>query len=108
MNFMKLIRYLYRVLLALLFFLMVVFSIRNNEPVTLKLIAIDPVQVPLIVLMLCSVLIGAVLGMLAGLSRGLRQHREVLRLRSELSRLRGTTEKSISVVPPTTGISNGV
>ncbi len=54
---------------------------KNVDPVTLRFYFDTALQAPLVVVLFCAFLLGAVLGMLALLGTLLRQRREISRLR---------------------------
>ncbi|HEY7675048.1 MAG TPA: LapA family protein [Burkholderiales bacterium] len=81
---MRLVTYVTRVLWALLFVGVFVFALKNEDLVTLRLLPGLAWEAPLIVALLAAFFLGALLGVLACLSRGFRQHREILRLKREL------------------------
>lgn len=81
---MKILRYLFWLLLSLLFVLLLLFAVRNTTPVRLRFFFDQGWDVPLIVLLLCFFVIGACLGVIASLERIFRQRRELLALKKEL------------------------
>jgi putative membrane protein len=81
---MKLFKYLLRTLWVLLFVAIFMFARRNDDLVTLRFIPGLAWEAPLVLVVLSSFILGALLGILACLSRWVRQRREILRLRREL------------------------
>lgn len=81
---MKLFKYLSRTLWVLLFVAIFVFARRNDDLVTLRFIPGLAWEAPLVLVVLTSFILGALLGVLACLSRWVRQRREILRLKREL------------------------
>ncbi len=82
---MKVLRYLFWLLLAVLFVLLLLFAIRNTAPVRLRFFFDQGWDLPLILLLLVFFVIGACLGVLASLERIFRQRRELLDLRKTLA-----------------------
>jgi len=80
---MKLLRYLSWMLRAVLFLMLLLFALKNTEPVTLRFFFGESWQVPLVLLLLIFFAFGAVLGVLAGVSRLLQHRREILALKRE-------------------------
>ena len=81
---MKILRYLFWLLLSVLFVLLLLFAIRNIAPVRLRFFFDQGWDVPLILLLLVFFVIGACLGVLASLERIFRQRREILVLKRAL------------------------
>jgi putative membrane protein len=81
---MKLFKYLLRTLWVLLFVAIFMFARRNDDLVTLRFIPGLAWEAPLVLVVLSSFILGALLGILACLSRWVRQRGEILRLRREL------------------------
>jgi len=82
---MRILRYLFWLLLALLFVLLLLFAIRNTAAVRLRFFFDQGWDVPLILLLLVFFVIGVCLGVLASLERIFRQRRELLALRRTLA-----------------------
>lgn len=78
---MKILRYLFWVLLAILFVLLLLFAVRNTTPVRLHFFFDQGWDLPLIFLLLVFFVIGAGLGILASLERIFRQRRELMLLK---------------------------
>ena len=76
----------------LLFLVLAGLAAKNVEPVTLRFYFDTVLQAPLVVVLFCAFLLGAVLGMLALLGTLLRQRREISRMRK--------TGKLDPAVPP--------
>jgi putative membrane protein len=87
---MKLLRYLSWIFRAVLFLMLLLFALKNTEPVTLRFFFGESWQVPLVLLLLIFFAFGAVLGVLAGVTRVLQHRREILALKRE----RATAGKS--------------
>ena len=81
---MKIVSYVSRAAWVLLFVAMFVFARKNDDPVTLRLFPGLVWEAPLVLMLLAFFALGALLGVLACLSRWFRQRREVLRLKREL------------------------
>lgn len=82
-------RYFIWALRLLVFVAVLMFALKNTDPVTVRFYAEHLVtEVPLIVVMLASFLIGTTFGLLLTVPAGLRKRRELARLRREMERLR--------------------
>ena len=66
----------------LLFLVLAGLAAKNVDPVTLRFYFDTAVQAPLVVVLFCAFLLGAVLGMLALLGTLLRQRREISRMKN--------------------------
>lgn len=84
---MKAIRYLSWALRAVLFLLLLLFALKNTDPVTLRFFFSESWQLPLVLLLLIFFAFGAVLGVVACTGRLLRERREILTLKKEIRRL---------------------
>ncbi|MCX5592759.1 lipopolysaccharide assembly protein LapA domain-containing protein [Alcaligenes endophyticus] len=100
-------RYLVWVLRLLVFVVVLLFALKNTEPVQVNLFA-DYVlhDIPLIVVMLGTFILGLLLGLLIMVLSAMRRRREMGRLRRELDRLQEKAqqyEKSVAapVAPET-------
>jgi putative membrane protein len=81
-------RYFVWALRLLIFVVVLMFALKNTEPVKVNFYANYAVQdVPLIVVMLVVFLMGAVFGLLLTVPAAMRRRREATRLRKELDRL---------------------
>lgn len=81
-------RYLVWVLRLLVFIAVLIFAVKNTDPVKVNFYADYAVQnVPLIVVMLVTFVVGAVFGLLLTVPVSMRRRREVARLRREVERL---------------------
>ena len=80
---MKAIRYLSWALRAVLFLLLLLFALKNTDPVTLRFFFSESWQLPLVLLLLIFFAFGAVLGVVACTSRLLREPTEE-QIRSQL------------------------
>jgi len=80
-------RYLVWTLRLLVFVAVLMFALKNTEPVAVTFYNNYVIQsVPLIVVMLVTFVVGALFGLLLTLPAGLRRRREAMRLRRELER----------------------
>jgi len=82
----------------IIFFFLVVFAIRNTDPITLNLIFDRIEEVPLVIVLLTFFAAGAVLGALSLLGALYRQRREISRLRQQLSSK--AQQESVPEQPP--------
>ncbi len=96
---MKILRYLFWLLLSVLFVLLLLFAVRNTTPVRLRFFFDQGWDVPLIVLLLCFFVIGACLGVLASLERIFRQRREISALKKSIK------NRAESQAPVNTGVT---
>ena len=80
----KLVTYFSRVMWLLLFLGMFMFARKNDDQIALHLFPGLTWEAPLVLVLLAAFGLGAALGVLACLSRWVRQHREILRLKREL------------------------
>ncbi|ARP54203.1 lipopolysaccharide assembly protein LapA domain-containing protein [Alcaligenes faecalis] len=87
-------RYLVWVLRLLVFVIVLLFALKNTEPVQVSFFAEHIIQdVPLIVVMLAAFILGLVLGLLLMVGAVMRRRREVNRLRREMDRLQDRLEQ---------------
>lgn len=98
-------RYLVWALRLLVFLAVLMFALKNTDPVTVRFYAEHFVaQVPLIVVMLACFVLGAVLGLLLTIPSGIRRRREIARLKREVERVRAETgdsaPKTAEIVTP--------
>jgi uncharacterized integral membrane protein len=85
-----------------LFLVLLVFAVRNTEPVTLRFWFDQAWQAPLVIVLLAFFGAGALLGLAATLGTALRQRREIVRLRREArARPQPQPESQAAAVPPT-------
>ena len=77
-------RYLLWLVRFLLLALLVTFAVKNTETVTVRYFLGYEWQAPLVFVLLVFFCIGAVLGVMAGLARYIRQRRELAALKREL------------------------
>ena len=95
-------RYLVWVLRLLVFVIVLLFALKNTEPVQVIFFAEHIIQdVPLIVVMLAAFILGLVLGLLLMVGAVMRRRREVNRLRREMDRLQDRLEQ-VQQVPVNT------
>ncbi|AZY48768.1 LapA family protein [Bordetella avium] len=84
-------RYLVWALRLLVFIAVLMFALKNTEPVAVKFYADHVLQdVPLIVVMLATFVLGAVFGLLLTVPASMRRRREAQRLRREVERLQAS------------------
>lgn len=81
---MRFLRYLSWLLRAFLFVVLLVFAVKNTAPVRLEFFFEHGWEVPLVLLLLVFFTLGAVLGVLACLSRLFGQRREIVELKRGL------------------------
>lgn len=82
-------RYLVWALRLLVFLAVLMFALKNTDPVTVRFYAEHLVsEVPLIVVMLTCFVVGTVFGLLLTVPANMRRRRELLRVRRELERVR--------------------
>ena len=94
---MKLVALLSWTVRILLFLALLVFAVRNTDPVTVRFYLDQQWQVPLVLALLVFFSVGAVLGVLACLGRLLRQRRELVALKREM---RARTSAERGSLPP--------
>ncbi|OZI74265.1 LapA family protein [Bordetella genomosp. 12] len=94
-------RYLVWALRLLVFIAVLMFALKNTDPVAVKFYADYVVQdVPLIVVMLVAFVLGTVFGLLLTVPASMRRRREAQRLRRELERLQAAVNGHQPVVAP--------
>lgn len=94
-------RYLVWALRLLVFVAVLMFALKNTDPVAVKFYADYVVQdVPLIVVMLVVFVLGALFGLLLTVPAAVRRRREAIRLRRELDRIQAAMSGNTPVVPP--------
>src|SRR5690606_4227921 len=93
---MALIRFLIMLVWALVFVVLLLFAIKNVEPVTLRFYFDRAWDAPLIVVILAAFAAGALFGFLACVPSLVRQRRNAMSLRREL-RIR---DKAAAAMPP--------
>lgn len=82
-------RYFIWALRLLVFVAVLMFALKNTDPVTVRFYAEHLVsEVPLIVVMLACFLVGTIFGLLLTVPAGMRRRRELARTRREVERLR--------------------
>ena len=97
MKFLRTIAWLLR---ALLFVALLLFALKNTDPVTLRFYFDQTWQAPLVLVILSFFAFGAALGVLACLTKLFAQRREILALKKELQ---GQPTAETPPVPPTSG-----
>jgi uncharacterized integral membrane protein len=98
-------RYLVWILRLLVFIAVLIFAVKNTDPVKVNFYADYTIQnVPLIVVMLATFVVGAIFGLLLTVPMAMRRRREAARLRREVDRLKSLAQAAASpaVVPPET------
>lgn len=95
---MALIRFLIMLVWALVFIVLLLFAVKNVEPVTLRFYFERTWDAPLIVVILAAFAAGALFGFLACVPSLVRQRRNAMSLRREL-RIR---DKAAAAMPPPT------
>lgn len=93
-------RYLVWALRLLVFVAVLLFALKNTDPVTVRFYADHLVtEVPLIVVMLTCFVIGTVFGLLLTVPAGMRRRRELARVRRELEQARAAEPHTIPATP---------
>ncbi len=78
-------KFLKKIMVAFLFLIAITFSLKNNEMVTLRYYFQElPLEVPLYLLVFCSVILGILLGGVEGVMEKIRTTRTIRRLKKEL------------------------
>lgn len=86
-------RYLVWALRLLVFVAVLMFALKNTDPVTVRFYADHLVsEIPLIIVMLACFVVGTLFGLLLTVPAGLRRRREISRLRRDLERLQAEEE----------------
>ncbi len=81
-------RYLVWALRLIVFVVVLMFALKNTDPVTIAFFGdLSIANIPLIVVMLTTFVLGAVFGLLLTVPASIRRRREVSRLRKELDRI---------------------
>ncbi|HYG41367.1 MAG TPA: lipopolysaccharide assembly protein LapA domain-containing protein [Bordetella sp.] len=94
-------RYLVWALRLLVFIAVLMFALKNTDPVAVKFYADYVVQdVPLIVVMLATFVLGTLFGLLLTVPAAMRRRREAMRLRREVERLQAAANGTQPVVAP--------
>ena len=94
-------RYLVWALRLLVFVAVLMFALKNTNPVEVRFYADYVVQdVPLIVVMLVVFVLGALFGLLLTVPAAMRRRREAMRLRRELDRVQAAVNGTTPSVPP--------
>ena len=95
-------RYLVWALRLLVFVAVLMFALKNTDPVAVKFYADYVVQdVPLIVVMLVVFVVGALFGLLLAVPAAMRRRREAIRLRREVDRLQAQLNGGPAPAPAT-------
>ena len=97
---MKFLRSMAWMLRALLFVALLLFALKNTDPVTLRFYMDQTWQAPLVLVIVAFFALGAGLGVLAGFAKLFAQRREIAALKKDL-RARPAAEPP--PVPPTPG-----
>jgi uncharacterized integral membrane protein len=97
-------RYLVWILRLLVFVVVLMFAVKNTDPVKVNFYADYVVEnVPLIVVMLVTFVVGALFGLLLTVPMAVRRRREAARLRREVDRLQAVASGDAApapVIPP--------
>ncbi|WP_028354225.1 LapA family protein [Bordetella petrii] len=94
-------RYLVWALRLLVFIAVLMFALKNTGPVAVNFYADYVVQdVPLIVVMLVTFVVGTVFGLLLTVPAAMRRRREAMRLRREVERLQAAVNGTTPPVAP--------
>src|SRR5690606_22184379 len=94
-------RYFVWALRLLVFVAVLMFALKNTDPVAVKFYADYVIQdVPLIVVMLATFVLGTLFGLLLTVPAAMRRRREAMRLRRELQRLQAAADGKQPVVAP--------
>lgn len=87
-------RYLIWALRLLIFLLVLLFALKNTEPVSVKFFSdVAVTNIPLIVVLLVTFFLGAIFAYLLSVLVRLKKSREVSQLKSELARLKKNIAK---------------
>ena len=97
---MKFLRTMAWLLRALLFVALLLFALKNTDPVTLRFYLDQTWQAPLVLVLVAFFALGAVLGVLACLARLFAQRREIHALKKAL---RVSPAAESTSAPPTPG-----
>lgn len=90
-------RYLVWILRLLVFVLVLLFALKNTDPVDVRFYADHIIAgVPLIVVMLAAFVVGVLFALLAVLPAGLRRRREIRKLRRDVQRLQEPDRQSVA------------
>lgn len=81
---MKLLRILAWLTRVFLFLVLLLFALKNTDTVRLRFLFDVVWETPLAFLLLVTLIVGAALGLIAGIPRLFAQRREIARLRSEI------------------------
>ena len=98
MKFLRTITWLLR---ALLFVALLLFALKNTDPVVLRFYLDQTWQAPLILVILVFFALGAALGVLACLTKLFAQRREILALKKEML---GRPPREAPQLPPSPGL----
>jgi len=94
-------RYLIWALRLLVFIAVLMFALKNTGPVAVNFFGDYVLQdVPLIVVMLVTFVVGTVFGLLLTVPAAMRRRREAVRLRRELERLQAAAEGKTPEIAP--------
>lgn len=94
-------RYFIWALRLIIFVAVLMFALKNTDPVTVRFYAEHLVtEIPLIVVMLVCFVVGALFGLLLTVPAGMRRRRELARTRRELERLRAERASRVEAGTP--------
>jgi lipopolysaccharide assembly protein A len=85
---------------GLLFLFILLFAMKNTDPVALKFYFGTSWQGPLALVLFLTLVVGAILGLLAGLERVFTQRREILELKEALRVHEQARAEAATRVPP--------
>ena len=88
---------------GLLFLIVLVFAMKNTDPVSLKFLFGTLWEAPLALMLFITLVIGAAFGLLAGLERLFEQRREILALERRVAQLEGASQQVPRAPPAASG-----
>jgi putative membrane protein len=81
---MVILRFLSALFWAIVFVVLLLFALKNADPVTVRFYFDQEWRAPLMLVVLIAFAVGAVFGMLAAIPAFMRRHREIAHLKKEL------------------------
>lgn len=94
-------RYLVWILRLLVFVVILLFALKNTEPVKVSFFANYAINnVPLIVVMLVAFLVGLLLGLLLMILHVMRKKREIMKLKRDIARLEENNQRRPDTADP--------
>jgi putative membrane protein len=100
-------RYLFWLLKLALFALLLSFAIKNTDMVTVRYYLGYEWRAPLVLVVLAFFCLGAVFGVVAGLTQFTRQRRELAALRRAADSAAGAPAAASAAKPPEAGVNAG-